>query len=69
MKKIDLAIKAVQTYAESHPRPLHVTMTQAAEMLGMSRPTVSKMVKAGSLKLNSCGLIPISEIDRAIAAK
>ena len=69
MSKLDIAAKAVQIYAESNPRPLHVTMTQAAEMLGLSRQTISKMVKAGTLRLNQCGMIPISEIDRAIAAR
>lgn len=68
MTELDLAIKAVQMYAEQHPRPAHVTQAQAAEMLARSRPTISRMVKAGVLKLNACGLIPISEIDRALEA-
>jgi excisionase family DNA binding protein len=62
-----LAVRAVQLYAERHPRPPHVTITQAAEMLGLSRHTVSKMVRAGQFKLNKCGLIPIEQIDRALA--
>lgn len=65
---ISLARRAVQLYAETHPRPTHVTQMQAAEMLGISRWTVSKMVKAGDLKLNRCGLIPIEEIDKARGA-
>ncbi|MDR2366001.1 MAG: helix-turn-helix domain-containing protein [Zoogloeaceae bacterium] len=52
----------------AQPRPAHVTQKQAAEMLGISQPTVSKLVKSGALKLNKCGLIPIAEIDRAIQA-
>ena len=56
---------AVARYVERHPRPTHVTQLQAAEMLGISRWTVSKMVKAGDLRLNRCGLIPIEEIDKA----
>ena len=40
-----------------------MTITQAAEMLGLSRHTVSKMVRAGQLKLNRCGLIPIEQVD------
>jgi len=51
--------------AES-PRPLHVTQGQAAEILRISRATVSKMVKSGNLKLNACGMIPISQIDKAL---
>lgn len=69
MTDISLAIKAVQLFAESHPRPAHVTQTQAAEMLGLSRPTIARMVKAGTLRLNQCGLIPISEIDRALEVR
>lgn len=64
---LEIAIKAVQLYAESHPRPSHVTQTQAAEMLGISRWTVRRMIEAGTLKLNRCGLIPVSQIDRVLA--
>lgn len=64
-EELTIAKRAVQLYAETHPRPTHVTQMQAAEMLGISRWTVSKMVKSGCLKLNRCGLIPIEEIDKA----
>lgn len=63
MTELQLAAKAVQMALESHPRPLHVTQKQAAEMLGLSVPTVRKMVANGALKLNKCGLIPIHQID------
>lgn len=66
MSEIEMAVKAVQIYAERHPRPCQVTITQAAEMLGLSRHTVSKMVRAGQFKLNGCGLIPIEQVDRAL---
>lgn len=65
---IEVAAKAVQLYAETHPRPPQVTQTQAAEMIGVSRPTLSRMVKAGTIKLNACGLVPITEVDRVLAA-
>ncbi|WP_244102783.1 helix-turn-helix domain-containing protein [Burkholderia ambifaria] len=65
---MNVARRAVQLYAETHPRPPHVTQMQAAEMLGISRWTVSKMVKAGDLKLNKCGQIPIEEIDKVLRA-
>ncbi|CAJ8547297.1 Uncharacterised protein [Burkholderia pseudomallei] len=65
---ISLARRAVQLYAETHPRPTQVTQLQAAEMLGISRATVSRMVKAGQLKLNRCGMIPIELIDEARAS-
>lgn len=63
-----IAVRAVQLYAESHPRPSQVTQEQAAEMLGISRATVSRMVKFGTLKLNKVGRIPISQIDKALSA-
>ncbi|MCW0101202.1 helix-turn-helix domain-containing protein [Burkholderia pseudomallei] len=65
---ISLARRAVQLYAETHPRPTQVTQLQAAEMLGISRATVSRMVKAGQLKLNRCGMIPIELVDEARAS-
>jgi excisionase family DNA binding protein len=64
--ELTIAAKAVQLYAERHPRPCQVTITQAAEMLGLSRHTVSKMVRAGQFRLNKCGLIPVEQIDAAL---
>jgi hypothetical protein len=66
---IEIAVKAVRLYAETHPRPPHVTQKQAAVMLGMSAPTIAKMVRAGTFKLNACGLIPIEQIDAAISVR
>lgn len=68
MSEVEIALKAVQIYAETHPRPSQVTQDQAAEMVGVSPATISRMVKAGVIKLNKFGRIPVSEIDRAIAA-
>ena len=68
MNELTIALKAVQLYAEMHPRPEHVNQVQAAKMLRKSIPTVRKMVACGTLKLNKCGLIPIHLIDLAIAA-
>ena len=65
---LHIAELAVQRYAESHPRPPHVTQIQAAKMLNLSRLTISKLIKSGILKVNKCGLIPVSEIDKVIAA-
>lgn len=61
---VRIASRAVELFEQQHPRPTQVTQIQAAEMLGISRWTVSKMVKAGDLKLNRCGLVPIEQIDR-----
>lgn len=67
MSELEIAVKAVRLYAESHPRPLHVTQKQACEMIGVSYPTLKKLIRAGELKLNKCGLIPISEVDKLIS--
>lgn len=63
-----IAAKAIQRYVETHPRPTSVTQDQAADMVGVSRSTISRMVKAGQLKLNKFGRIPISEVDKALKA-
>ena len=65
---IQIALKAVQMYSESHPRPVQVTQQQAAEMLGISRHTVAKLIRSGAIRLNKFGYIPINEIDTAISA-
>ncbi|WP_175745595.1 helix-turn-helix domain-containing protein [Burkholderia ambifaria] len=62
-----IASKAVEIYATRHPRPPHVTYTQAAEMLGISRPTLKKRMALYRVKLNKFGMIPIEEIDRMLA--
>ncbi|WP_334032944.1 DNA-binding protein [Burkholderia gladioli] len=58
---------ALERQAARSPRPSQVTITQAAEMLGISRWTASKMVKSGDLKLNRCGMIPIELVDKVRA--
>jgi excisionase family DNA binding protein len=68
MTELDIALKAVEIYATRHPRPVQVNQSQAAEMLGLSTKTVRKMIHAGTLKVNKFGLIPISEIDKALSA-
>lgn len=63
------AIHALELYANRHPRPPHVTMTQAAHMLDLSRQTVRKLVHSGALRLNGCGLIPIEQVDKILLSK
>ena len=65
---IDLVGYAVQRAIEARPRPSSVTQRQAAEMLSVSQATVSRLVRTGKLKLNGVGQIPVSEIDRLLAA-
>lgn len=64
-----IALKAIALYDATHPRPAQVNQIQAAEMLGKSRQTVARMIDAGLLRLNGCGLIPITEIDRVLSAR
>ncbi|KVE37388.1 hypothetical protein WS69_11095 [Burkholderia sp. BDU5] len=65
---LHIATKAVDIYAARHPRPPHVTITQAAEMVGKSRQTVSAMLTRYRIRLNKFGQIPIEAIDRLLAA-
>lgn len=66
MTDLEIAIQAVRLYAETHPRPVQVNLSQAADMLGLSRPTVRKMIVSGKIRQNSLGLIPVIEIDRVL---
>lgn len=68
MNALETAVKAVEIFAARHPRPSHVTQRQAAEMLCRSEPTIRKMVRDGTLRLNRCGLIPIEQIDKVLEA-
>lgn len=69
MIELQIAAAAVRLYAETHPRPTQVTQTQAAQMLGLSRITVGKLLRNGTLSLNDCGLIPIELVDLARASR
>lgn len=65
---LHIATLAVQRYAEMHPRPSSVTQKQAALMIGVSGATLSRLVRAGKIKLNDVAGVPISEVDRVLAA-
>jgi len=69
MSELELLQQAFELYAARRPRPVQVTITQAAQMLGLSRPTVRNLMKAGKLSFNGCGLIPIEQVDRLLLAK
>lgn len=58
-----LAQRALDLFESEPRRPVHVTIKQAAELLGLSRYIVSKMLKTGELRYNRCGRIPIEQID------
>lgn len=66
---LEVAFQAVRLYAETHPRPLHVTLGQATEMLGIPMDSLMKLMSAKKLRLNDCGLIPVGDIDRLLASR
>lgn len=66
---LEIAVQAVRLYAETHPRPPHVTQRQAAQMLDLSPPTIGRMVKSGQLRLNGAGLIPVGQVDAVLMAR
>ena len=68
MNELETAVRAIEIFAARHPRPVHVTQKQAAEMLDKSVPTIRKMIAAGKLKLNAFGMVPIEMIDQALKA-
>lgn len=47
-------------------RPSQVSQTQAAEMLGLSRGTIIKLIKNGTIKLNQCGMISTKQLDTIV---
>jgi predicted DNA-binding protein (UPF0251 family) len=63
-----IATKAVEIYAARHPRPTHVNLSQAAEMVGISRQTLSKILAFNRVKRNKLGSFPIEAIDRLLAS-
>ena len=63
---LNIAMRAARMALDMRPRPTQVTQTQAAEMLGVSRPTVSRMIAAGVIRLNKAGMISITEIDKVL---
>lgn len=64
-----IAERAVQLYADKHPRPTQVTQSQAAEILGVAPRTVRRYIRAGRLKLNGCGYLPIEAVDALRASQ
>lgn len=69
MDPLQIATEAIRVYAETHPRPPHVTIKQAAQMVGRGEKVVSAMVRRGDIRLNGFGLIPITEVDRVLRAR
>lgn len=64
-----IATRAVQLYAETHPRPVQVNQHQAAEMLGVAPRTVRRYIRAGRLKLNGAGQLSIDAVDALLSSQ
>lgn len=67
----DAAIRGADLAIRRAPkdRPSQYRKIDAAKELGVSRPTLDRMIAAGSVRLNECGRIPAAEIDRVIAGR
>jgi len=68
MSELEIAIKAVEIYASRRPVPVQVNQSQAAQMLEIDPKTLRKMISAGTLKLNGCGLITTADIYKLLSA-
>ena len=60
------AERAVSLYAARHPRPAQVSVSQAAEMMGLDRHTITKLCRQGVLQRNATGNIPVEQVDAAL---
>lgn len=58
--------KAMASIKPAGNRPVSVTISQAAKMIGRSAPTVRKMVRAGTFRMNNLGQIPVDQIDQVL---
>lgn len=58
--------KAMASIKPAGNRPASVTISQAAKMIGRSAPTVRKMVRAGTFRMNNLGQIPVDQIDQVL---
>ena len=63
-KAVGEAIARMPRYES--PRPFQVTQAQAAKVLSISRSTVGKLVRNGTLSLNACGMISIKQLDQVL---
>jgi hypothetical protein len=63
------AAEAAKVALAMHPQPAHVNQKQAAQMLGLSEPTIKKMILNGTIRLNDASMIPIGEINRLTMPK
>lgn len=64
----DAAARAVDIALRRAPRnrPIQYRKIDAAKELGVSSPTLDRMIAAGNIRLNECGRVPASEIDRVV---
>ena len=58
-------------YNNSGPRPLSVSIDEAARLIGVSRSSVYRRIKEGRLRKVKCGtrtLVPMASLDAFLAA-
>jgi len=60
-----VAIAAVEEVLARRPMPSCVTLSQAAEMLEVSRPTARRMLRAAGVMANDGGKYRIEDVWRA----
>ncbi|KVH52971.1 hypothetical protein WS89_31120 [Burkholderia sp. MSMB1072] len=68
-RELRIALRAVELYANRHPRPPQVNQKQAPEMLRVSARTMHNLIRSEALRLNRCGLVSIEDVDQLLAAR
>ena len=61
--------EAVQSYIKAHPRPTYVSAGQAAEMLGIGRIALRRLIAKGDLRPNAVGSISVEQVDALCARR
>lgn len=63
-----IAIRAAEIALAARPVPSCVTLTDAAEMLSVSRPTARRMLREAGVSVNTAGKYRIEDVWRARGA-
>lgn len=62
---LEIARRAAELALAARPAPSCVTLTDAAEMLGVSRPSARKMLREAGIMANAVGKYRIEDVWRA----
>lgn len=63
-----IAIRAAEIALAARPAPSTITLGQAAEVLGVSRPTARRMLRGAGIFVNAGGKYRIEDVWRARGA-